>query len=61
MINHPTKVCWNQFKGRTTICIFEGILKQELIVEVLKVPSINTVFPGGHRLMLAKSKGDSKY
>ena len=37
--------------GPTAICIFDGIMKQELFVDILAStlsPSINALYPGGH-------------
>ena len=55
---HPTKVhVWAGIskRGRTAICVFEGIMKQELFVDIMRsalIPSINSLFPDGHRLMM---------
>ena len=54
---HPTKVhVWAGVskRGRTGICIFEGIMKKELYVEILDatlLPFISTTYPDGHKLM----------
>lgn len=54
---HPTKVhVWAGIsrRGRTGICIFEGIMKKELYVEILKttlLPFLKDVYPQGHKLM----------
>ena len=58
MAKHPTKVhVWAgiSINGPTAICIFDGITKQELFVDILAStlsPSINALYPGGHRLMM---------
>ena len=58
MAKHPTKVhVWAGIsKNRpTAICIFDGIMKQELFVDILAStlsPLINALYPGGHRLMM---------
>ena len=55
---HPTKVhVWAgiSMKGRTAICIFDGLMNQELFVNILSstlLPSINALYPDGHRLMM---------
>jgi len=52
---HPTKVhVWAGIsrKGRTGICIFEGIMKKELYVEVLEhtlLPFARSAFPVGYK------------
>ena len=41
-------------RGRTGICVFEGIMKKELFVEILEgtlLPFINNVYPDGHKFM----------
>ena len=41
-------------KGRTGICIFEGIMKKELFVSILEgtlLPFISDVYPEEHRFM----------
>ncbi len=54
---HPTKVhVWAGIsrKGRTGICIFEGIMKKELYVEILGatlVPFLRDVYPAEHKFM----------
>ena len=54
---HPLKVhVWAgiSMQGRTSICIFDGIMKKELFVEILNsslLPSIHALYPNGHRLM----------
>ena len=54
---HPTKVhVWAGIsaRGRTGICIFEGIMKSELFIEILDktlLPFIDSVYPAGHKFM----------
>ena len=54
---HPTKVhVWAglSMRGRTGICIFEGIMKKELYIQILEqtlLPFIRDVYPEGHRFM----------
>ena len=54
---HPTKVhVWAGIsrRGRTGICIFEGIMNAELFVEILDktlVPFVEKVYPEGHKFM----------
>lgn len=54
---HPTKVhVWAGIseRGRTGICVFEGIMKKELYVEILDgtlLPFINETYPSGHKFM----------
>ena len=56
---HPLKVhVWAgiSMQGRAAICIciFEGIMKKELFVEILRsslLPTIQALYPNGHRLM----------
>ena len=54
---HPTKVhVWAGIskKGRTGICIFEGIMKKELYVSILEgtlLPFISDVYPEEHRFI----------
>ena len=54
---HPTKVhVWAGIskKGRTGICIFDGIMKKELYVSILEgtlLPFINNVYPDEHKFM----------
>ena len=41
-------------RGRTGICIFEGVMKSELFIDILDqtlLPFVNTVYPDGHKLM----------
>ena len=41
-------------RGRTGICVFEGIMKKELFVEILEgtlLLFINNVYPDGHKFM----------
>ena len=41
-------------QGRAAICIFEGIMKKERFVEILRsslLPTIQALYPNGHRLM----------
>ena len=41
-------------RGRTGICIFDGIMKKELFVSILDgtlLPFINDVYPDGHKFM----------
>ena len=48
-------------KGRTGICIFEGIMKKELYVDILEktpIPFVRDIFPEAHRFML---DNDPKY
>ena len=55
---HPTKVhVWAGIskRGRTGICIFEGIMKKEMFVSILEgtlVPFIEAVYPDGHKFMM---------
>ena len=47
--------------GRKGICIFEGMMKKELYIEILKrtlVPFIQDVYPESHRFM---ADNDPKY
>ena len=40
-------------QGKAAICIFEGIMKKELFVEILRsslLPTIQALYPNGHRL-----------
>ena len=42
------------WRGRTGICIFEGIMNARLYVQILEsalLPFIDTVYPDGHRFM----------
>ena len=54
---HPTKVhVWAGIskKGRTGICVFEGIMKKELFVSILEgtlLPFITNVYADEHRFM----------
>ena len=54
---HPTKVhVWAGIssRGRTGICIFEGVMKSELFIEILDktlLPFIDGVYPDGHKFM----------
>ena len=54
---HPTKVhVWARIsrRGRTGICIYEGIMKAELFIEILDktlLPFIDGVYPDGHKFM----------
>ena len=54
---HPVKVhVWAgiSMRGRTGICIFEGIMKKELYIEILSrtlVSFIQDVYPESHRFM----------
>lgn len=54
---HPTKVhVWAgiSMRGRTGICIFEGVMNAELFVEILDktlLPFIDSVYPEGHQFM----------
>ena len=54
---HPVKVhVWAgiSWKGRTEICIFEGIMNAEMYTDILPqclVPFIQQVYPEGHRFM----------
>ena len=54
---HPTKVhVWAGIskRGRTGICIFDGIMKKELFVSILEgtlLPFVKDVYPDGHKLM----------
>lgn len=54
---HPPKVhVWAgiSVKGRTAICIFEGIMDRYLYIDILEKslkPFIREVYPNGHRLM----------
>ena len=63
MAKHPTKVhVWAGISknGPTAICIFDGIMKQELFVDILAL--INALYPGGHRLMMDNDpKHTSRY
>ena len=58
-LNIQPKYMFGQGSARmdpqTAICIFDGIMKQELFVDILAStlsPSINALYPGGHRLMM---------
>lgn len=54
---HPTKVhVWAgiSLRGRTGICIFEGVMDRYLYVEILEktlLPFIEDVYPDSHRFM----------
>ena len=54
---HPTKVhVWGgiSFRGRTGICIFEGIMDGDMFVDILDrtlIPFIREVYPDGHRFV----------
>ena len=54
---HPTKVhVWAGIsaRGRTGICIFEGIMNAELFIDILDktlLPFIERVYPEGHKFM----------
>lgn len=54
---HPTKLhIWAgiSLRGRTGVCIFEGIMDQLLYIEILDktlLPFVKDVYPDGHRLM----------
>ena len=54
---HPVKVhVWAGIsrRGRTSICIFEGIMDASLYIQVLEatlLPFISSVYPDGHRFM----------
>ena len=54
---HPTKVhVWAgiSLRGRTGICIFEGIMNAELFIDILDktlLPFIDSVYPEGHKFM----------
>ena len=51
---HPTVGAGISRRGRTGICIFDGIMKKELYVEILEqtlLPFIHTTFPDTHKLM----------
>ena len=54
---HPTKVhIWAGIskRGRTGICIFEGIMNAELFIDILDktlLPFIDRVYPEGHKFM----------
>jgi len=50
---HPVKVhVWAgiSMRGRTGICIFEGIMDVEILQQTL-LPFISEVYPDGHRFM----------
>ena len=55
---HPTKVhVWAGIskRGRSGICIFEGIMKKELFVSILEgtlLPFIEKVYPEDHKFMM---------
>ena len=55
---HPTKVhVWAGIskRGRTGVCIFEGIMKKELFVSILDgtlLSFIENVYPEGHKFMM---------
>ena len=54
---HPTKVhVWAGIskRGRTGICVFDGIMKKELFVSILEgtlLPFVEDVYLDGHKLM----------
>ena len=54
---HPTKVhVWAGVseRGRTGICVFEGIMKKELFFKILDgtlLPFVNEVYPSVHKFM----------
>ncbi len=54
---HPAKVhVWAgiSLRGRTAVCIFEGIMDATLYTSILDatlIPFMNSVYPGGHRFM----------
>ena len=54
---HPVKVhVWAgiSLRGRTAICIFEGVMNAELYVQILDqtlLPFLRELYPGGHRFM----------
>ena len=51
---HPVKVhVWAGIskRGKTGICIFEGIMDATLYTEVLEKTFLSTVYPEGHRFM----------
>ena len=54
---HPLKLhVWAgiSVRGRTGICIFEGIMDRHLYIDILDgalKPFIQAVYPDGHRLM----------
>ena len=54
---HPTKVhVWAgiSLKGKTGICVFEGLMKKELYTSILDatlLPHIRTACPDGHKFM----------
>ena len=54
---HPLKVhIWAgiSLRGRSGICIFDGIMDAPLYIDILKdtlLPFVKDVFPDGHRLM----------
>lgn len=54
---HPTKVhVWAGIsrRGRAGICIFEGIMKKELYVDILEkslLPFIQSTYPDAHKFM----------
>ena len=55
---HPTKVhVWAGIskRGRTGVCVFEGIMKKELFVSILDgtlLSFIENVYPEGHKFMM---------
>ena len=54
---HPVKVhVWSgiSFRGRTGICIFEGIMDGDMYIDILDktlVPFINEAYPNRHRFV----------
>ena len=54
---HPTKVhMWARIsvRERIGICVFEGIMRKELFVEILngtQLPFVKDVYPSGHKFM----------
>ena len=54
---HPVKVhVWAgiSLKGRTGLCVFEGVMDAEMYVSILRqtlLPFIREVYPEGHRFM----------
>ena len=42
-------------RGRTRICVFDGIMKKELFVSILEgtlLPFVQDIYPDGHKLMM---------
>ncbi len=64
---HPTKVhVWAGIsrRGRTGVCVFEGIMNAPLytmILDATLIPFINSIYPDHHRFMQDNDHNDPKH